>query len=96
LASITSVSMRYSISARDSVRTILQYASIRRSPSLWESPVSAKENSTTASVVYGHRRGIGTTFYVGATFGQARDADAGIRRDILEIFAKASWTFDLL
>ena len=82
-------------SARDSVRTILQYASIRRSPSLWESPVSGKENSSTASIVYGHRRGIGTTFYLGATFGQARDADSGIRRDILEVFAKASWMFDL-
>ena len=83
-------------SARDSVRTILQHASVRRAPSLWESPVSAKENSSTVSVVYGHRRGIGTTFYLGATFGRARDADAGIRRDVAEVFAKGSWTFDLL
>ena len=83
-------------SARDSVRTIMQHSSVRRAPSLWEFPVSAREKSSTVSIVYGHRRGIGTSFYVGATFGRARDADSGVRRDVAEVFAKGSITFDLL
>jgi hypothetical protein len=82
--------------ARDSVRLIVQQASVRRTPALWEFPVSATEDSSTVSVVYGHRRGIGTTFYVGATFSRARDPDAGVGRDVGEVFAKGSWSFDLL
>ena len=83
-------------SARDSVRTIWQAMSVRRAPSLWEESVSAREDSKTISVVYGHRRGIGTSFYLGATFSRARDPDEGIRRHQAEVFAKGSWTFDLL
>jgi len=47
-------------------------------------------------VVYGHRRGIGTSFYIGATFGRSRDPDAGFRTYQTEVFAKGSWTFDVL
>ena len=83
-------------SARDSVRAILQRSSVRRAPSLWEFPVAAHEKSSTVSLVYGHRRGIGTTFYLGATVGRTRVPDAGLRSDQLEVFAKASWTFDVL
>ncbi|HXN14763.1 MAG TPA: DUF5916 domain-containing protein, partial [Usitatibacter sp.] len=82
--------------ALDSVRTIWQANSIRRAPSLWEERVSARENSDTLSVVYGHRRGIGKTFYLGATVQRNRDADAGVHRRQIEIFAKASWSFELL
>ncbi len=83
-------------SARDSLRTIYQSTAIRRAPSLWERPVSARENSETISVVYGHRRGIGTSFYVGASFGRSRDADAGVKSYSAEVFAKGSWAFDVL
>ena len=82
--------------ARDSVRTIWQAQSIRRAPSLWERPAGAREDSKTISVVYGHRRGIGASFYVGATFTRDRDFDSGFRRHQAELFAKASWTFDVL
>ncbi len=81
---------------RDSLRTIWQSASFKRAPSLWESPVSSSEDSSTLSVVYGHRRGIGTSFYLGATFGRERDADAGSKRYQAEFFAKMSWSFDVL
>ena len=50
----------------------------------------------TVSLVYGHRRGLGATFYLGANFARTRDADAGVRKDQSEVFAKASWTFDVL
>jgi hypothetical protein len=82
--------------ARDSVRTIWQSSFIRRAPSLWEQPVSAREKSDTLSVVYGHRRGLAFTVYLGATFGRTEDADAGFRRYQTEVFAKGSWTVDLL
>lgn len=83
-------------SARDSVRAIWQATSRRRAPSLWEQPVSAYEKEATLSVVYGHRRSIGSTFYVGATVGRLRDPDAGTSRRQVEVFAKGSWTFDVL
>jgi hypothetical protein len=82
-------------SARDSLRTIWQSSFIRRSPSLWEEAVSAREKSDTLSVVYGHRRGLYFTVYLGATFGRTEDADAGFRRYQSEVFAKGSWTFDV-
>jgi hypothetical protein len=82
--------------ARDSVRTIWQAQSIRRSPSLWERPAGSREDSKTLSVVYGHRRGIGASFYVGATLTRDRDFDSGFKRHQAEVFAKASWTFGLL
>ena len=83
-------------SARDSVRTIWQDTRFKRAPSLWAFPVSSAEDSATLSVVYGHRRGIGTSFYVGATFSRERDHDSGFKRTQAEVFAKASWSFDVL
>lgn len=83
-------------SARDSLRTIWQEATTRRAPSLWEAPVSARDTSDTLSIVYGHRRGIGTTLYVGATLARSRDLDAGARTRQSEIFVKGSWAFDVL
>ncbi len=83
-------------SARDSLRTIFQSTAIRRAPSLWEQPVPARENSETVSLVYGHRRGIGKSFYLGASIGRSRDPDAGVKSYSAEVFAKGSWSFDVL
>ena len=83
-------------SARDSLRTIWQASWVKRAPSLWAEPVPHREKSDTLSVVYGHRRGIGFTVYVGATVGRTLDADSGTRRRQSEVFAKGSWTFDVL
>jgi Domain of unknown function (DUF5916) len=88
--------MLWHFSARDSVRAIWQATSIRRAPSLWEQPVAAREHDETVSLVYGHRHAIGTNFYVGVTYSRTRVPDAGTRSDQLELFAKASWGFDLL
>ena len=82
--------------ARDSLRTIWQQGWVRRAPSLWEEPVSSRETSDTLSVVFGHRQGIGFTIYVGATLGRTLDADTGAKRRQGEVFAKGSWTFDVL
>lgn len=82
--------------ARDSLRTIWQAGWVRRSPSLWEEPVSSREKTDALSVVFGHRQGIGFTVYVGATLGRTLDADTGVKRRQGEVFAKGSWTFDVL
>jgi hypothetical protein len=82
--------------ARDSVRTIWQAVSTRRSASLWEEAVPSRDDQKTISVVYGHRRGIGTNFYVGATFSRTRDFDAGFKSYQAEVFVKGSWAFDVI
>lgn len=82
--------------ARDSVRTIWQDTRFKRAPSLWQAAVAPADDSATLSVVYGHRRGIGTSFYLGATFSRERVPGLGFKRYQAEVFAKASWTFDVL
>jgi hypothetical protein len=83
-------------SARDSLRAIFQSVAIRRATPLWEQPVPSRENSETVSIVYGHRRNLGTVFYLGASFGRNRIPDAGVHSRQAEIFAKASWAFEVL
>lgn len=82
--------------ARDNVRAIWQSFSIRRGQSLWANPIPSHEASRRVSLVYGHRQGIGKTFYVGATFSRDRVPGLGVRNDGLEVFTKASWSFDVL
>jgi hypothetical protein len=82
-------------SARDSLRTIVQASVVKRAPSLWERPVSARDDAKAISLVYGHRRGIGTTFYVGATFGRQRDPDGLVRSYQSEVFVKGSVAVDV-
>jgi hypothetical protein len=82
-------------SARDSVRAILQSVGVRRTPSLWERPAAAREDSETVSIVYGHRRGITAAFYIGASLSRNRVPDAGADTRQAEVFAKASWMFDV-
>ncbi|HZZ91411.1 MAG TPA: DUF5916 domain-containing protein [Usitatibacter sp.] len=83
-------------SARDSLRTIWQSTAVRRAPSLWEAPVSPREDTNTLSLVYGYRRRLGTAFYVGANLTRDRDAGAASKAYQVEVFAKASWTLDIL
>jgi hypothetical protein len=83
-------------SARDSLRTIWQSTTIRRAPSLWETAVSPREDTTTLSLVYGHRRRIGTAFYLGANLSRGRDAAGPLKAYQVEVFAKGSWAFDVL
>lgn len=89
----------YHFSARDTLRLIAQYKGVRRSPSLYQTNVSPHvspfEKSEIASVVYGHRRGLGTNFYLGVTQSRTIDPANGTSRRQGEIFAKWSWAFDL-
>jgi Domain of unknown function (DUF5916) len=85
----------YHFSARDTLRLIAQYNGVRRSPSLYQSSVSPFEKSEIASIVYGHRRGLGTNFYLGVTQSRTIDPANGVTRRQGEVFAKWSWAFDL-
>jgi hypothetical protein len=82
--------------ARDSLRAIWQQSWIKRASSLWEQPVSHREKGDALSLVLAHRQGISFTVYAGATAGRTLDVDAGYRRRQSEVFAKGSWTFDVL
>jgi Domain of unknown function (DUF5916) len=85
----------YHLSARDTLRLIGQYSAVRRAPSLYQSAdVSPFEKTQTVSLVYGHRRGLGTTFYLGATTSRAIDPSRSTKRLQNEVFAKWSWAFD--
>jgi len=85
----------YHFTARDNLRLIGQYNSVRRGQPFYAASVSSREKTETLSVVYGHLRSLGTTFYLGAT--QSRSVDDGLqfRRKQTEVFFKASWAFDL-
>jgi hypothetical protein len=84
------------LTAQDSVRAIWQAGAVRRAPSLWEQPVSAREKNEALWLVYSHRRGLRAAFHVGASFARSRDVAAGTGGEQAEVFAKASWTFDVL
>jgi hypothetical protein len=85
----------YHFTARDNVRIIGQYNSVRRAISQFQSPASPFEKSEILSLVYGHRRGLGTNFYVGATTSRSIDPAGHYHRHQNEIFVKWSWAFDL-
>ena len=85
----------YHFSARDTLRFIGQYNGVRRNTALYKNSVSPFEKSEIASIVYGHRRGLGTNFYLGITQSRTVDPVNNVTRRQGEIFAKWSWAFDL-
>jgi hypothetical protein len=85
----------YHFSPRDTLRFIGQYSGVRRAPSLYSSAASPFEKSEIASIVYGHRRGLGTNVYIGATTSRTLDPSGHFVRRQNEIFFKCSWSFDL-
>ena len=89
---ITSV---YHLSARDNLRLIGQYSSVKRESAFYPAPVSASEKTETLSLVYGHLRTLGTNIYVGATTSRTLDASSNYSRRQNEVFVKVSWAFDI-
>ncbi len=85
----------YHFSPRDTLRFIGQYNGVRRAPSLYAVPVSAFQKNEIASIVYGHRRGLGTNFYLGFTSSRMLNPDGNYTRRQNEVFIKWSWAFDL-
>jgi len=86
----------YHFNAQDSGRVIWQRGFVKRSPGLWNFPVSAVEKNQTVSLVYAHRRSLNATIYLGVTAGKTQEPDSGFQRDQREVFAKFSWPLDRL
>lgn len=89
---ITSV---YHFTARDNLRLIGQYNSVKRVPAFYPLPVSANEKTETLSLVYGHLRGLGTNLYVGANTSRSAEQSGNFKRRQNELFVKVSWSFDV-
>ena len=89
---ITSV---YHFTARDNLRLIGQYNSVKRQSAFYTTPISANEKTETLSLVYGHLRSLGTNVYVGATTSRSIDTSAVFKRRQNEVFVKVSWAFDV-
>jgi hypothetical protein len=85
----------YHFTARDNLRVIGQYNSVERGRGFYASSVSPKEKTETLSLVYGHLRGLGTTFHIGANTTRSTEPSAQYKRRQDEIFVKASWAFDV-
>ncbi|MBL0123925.1 MAG: carbohydrate binding family 9 domain-containing protein [Betaproteobacteria bacterium] len=90
---ITSV---YHFTARDHLRFIGQYSSVKRESAFYAEPVTANEKTETLSLVYGHLRSLGTSVYVGATTSRSIDSGAETKRRQNEVFVKISWAFDMV
>jgi hypothetical protein len=90
------VLMYWHFTAQDSVRATWQSQMVRRAPSLWVSPVAARENTDTWSLVFGHRPTIHTTFYVGANFSRGLVPDSLVKSYQAEIFAKGALALEFL
>lgn len=91
-AQLTSV---YHLTARDNIRLIGQYNSVKRNTAFFASGFSTNEKTETLSLVYGHLRSLGTSLYVGANTSRSVEPGSGFSRRQNEIFFKASWAFDL-
>ena len=85
----------YHFTARDNLRFIGQYNSVKRNRDYYAASVSPKETTQTLSVVYGHLHSLGSNIYFGATTTKSVDALSSSTRRQNEIFVKASWAFDL-
>ena len=85
----------YHFTARDNLRLIGQYNSVKRGLVYYDEPVSAHEKTETLSLVYGHLRGLGTNLYLGATTSRSLDSSTDYKRRQSEVFVKVSWAFDV-
>ncbi len=85
----------YHFTARDNLRLIGQYSSVKRQSAFYAAPISANEKTETLSLVYGHLRSLGTNVYVGATTSRSIDTSAVFKRRQNEVFVKVSWAFDV-
>lgn len=81
----------WSFSARSFVRAVVEYASIRREPSLYRSSVEASEGTLTASALFAWKLNWQTVVFVGYGDDRSRDAGGSLSRSGRQFFLKASW-----
>ncbi len=81
----------FHLSARDSVRLILQKSRTRRDPALYAAALPERSDSETASLVYGHTASLGTAAYAGVTLARGETPNFSPLRRHNEVFVKLSW-----
>lgn len=85
--------LTYNFTSRTFLRSIGQYESIRRNPSLYSEQVEPHEGVFSGSVLYGYRFNWQTVFYAG--FGQDREFLAGgVEERISHFFVKVAYAFE--
>ena len=80
--------------ARDNLRLIGQHNSTKGHAHYYRSAVNARDKTETLLIVYGHRRGLGSNVYLGATTTINVGTSAAEIRRRREIFMKLSCAFD--
>ena len=79
------------LSAKDTIRFILQESRTTRNQNLYVSKVVPKSSRSVRSAVYEHSARLGTATYVGFTMTESDNPGFGQKRKQSEIFAKFSW-----
>ena len=80
----------YHLSAKDTLRMILQASQTRRDPELYLMPVAALATSRTMSIVGTHTAGLGSAAYAGVTLSDGETQGVDARRRGNEVFVKLS------
>lgn len=79
------------MSAKDTIRLILQESRTTRNPHLYISTVVPKSTRSVRSLVYAHSSRLGTAIYLGFTLTESDSPGFSLKRRQSEIFTKISW-----
>lgn len=78
------------ISAKDSLRLIVQKSSSQRDPRLYTQVVTPKSLRSIGSLVYTHHASLGTATYLGMTVSNSETPGISLKKQQTELFAKFS------
>ena len=79
------------LSAKDTIRMILQDASTKRDPKAYQQAVAPQSSRSVSSFVYTHRAGVGSAIYLGWTVTKSDTPGFVAKRKQSELFTKFSW-----
>ncbi|MBC3808321.1 carbohydrate binding family 9 domain-containing protein [Undibacterium seohonense] len=79
------------LSAKDTIRIILQNARTTRDPRAYTQTVAAQSTRKVGSFVYTHHAGVGSAIYLGWTITDTNTPGLVARRQQSELFTKFSW-----
>lgn len=79
------------LSAKDTIRVIVQEAKTTRNPRLYESLASSLSSRSVHSLVFAHRAGLGRAIYLGWTATKNQGTGFNPKRRQQELFTKLSW-----
>jgi hypothetical protein len=79
------------LSAKDTIRMILQDASTKRDPKAYQQAVASHSSRSVSSFVYTHRAGVGSAVYLGWTVTKSDTPGFVAKRKQSELFTKFSW-----